>query len=121
MDACLNFFAQRPLHCPFFYTEVAGPAFEEFLDMLGQRVRLKGFDKYKGGLDNKGDTTGQFSLYTNYQQYEIMFHVSTMLPFTSNNRQQVQYQQFSSLRFNLFNVITSFFSFLEKGTSEMIL
>ena len=34
--------------------EEAGPAFNEFLDLIGQRVRLKGFDKYTGGLDNKG-------------------------------------------------------------------
>lgn len=33
--------------------EEAGPAFLEFLDTIGQRVRLKGFDKYKAGLDNK--------------------------------------------------------------------
>ena len=33
--------------------EDAGPAFQEFLETIGQRVRLKGFDKYKAGLDNK--------------------------------------------------------------------
>lgn len=33
--------------------EMAGPAFEEFLDLLGQRVRLKGFSKYRAQLDNK--------------------------------------------------------------------
>lgn len=33
--------------------EDAGPAFQEFLENIGQRVRLKGFDKYKAGLDNK--------------------------------------------------------------------
>eukprot|EP00069_Balaena_mysticetus_P021096 bmy_13314T0 len=33
--------------------ETAGPAFEEFLDLLGQRVRLKGFSKYRAQLDNK--------------------------------------------------------------------
>ena len=36
------------------------------------------------------DSTGTHSLYTRYQDYEIMFHVSTMLPYTSNNTQQVQ-------------------------------
>lgn len=35
------------------------------------------------------DSTGTHSLYTRYQDYEIMFHVSTMLPYTSNNTQQV--------------------------------
>lgn len=37
--------------------ESAGPALEEFLDLLGQRVRLKGFSKYRAQLDNKSRTT----------------------------------------------------------------
>ncbi|KAJ4443510.1 hypothetical protein ANN_05182 [Periplaneta americana] len=69
--------------------EEAGPAFHEFLDTIGQRVRLKGFDKYKAGLDNKTDSTGLYSVYSQYQDCEIMFHVSTLLPFTPNNRQQL--------------------------------
>jgi len=35
--------------------EDAGPAFQEFLETIGQRVRLKGFEKYKAGLDNKSE------------------------------------------------------------------
>lgn len=35
------------------------------------------------------DSTGTHSLYTVYQDHEIMFHVSTMLPYTPNNQQQV--------------------------------
>ncbi|XP_064173409.1 signal-induced proliferation-associated 1-like protein 2 isoform X1 [Anguilla rostrata] len=69
--------------------ESAGPAFEEFLDLLGQRVRLKGFSKYRAQLDNKTDSTGTHSLYTTYKDYELMFHVSTLLPYTPNNRQQL--------------------------------
>ncbi|XP_062257062.1 signal-induced proliferation-associated 1-like protein 2 isoform X4 [Platichthys flesus] len=69
--------------------ESAGPALEEFLDLLGQRVRLKGFTKYRAQLDNKTDSTGIHSLYTTYKDYELMFHVSTMLPYTPNNRQQL--------------------------------
>lgn len=69
--------------------EQAGPAFDEFLDMIGQRVRLRGFDKYKAGLDTKSDTTGLYSVYTQYQGNEIMFHVSTMLQYSPNNRQQL--------------------------------
>ncbi|XP_066092286.1 signal-induced proliferation-associated 1-like protein 2 isoform X2 [Saccopteryx bilineata] len=69
--------------------ETAGPAFEEFLDLLGQRVRLKGFSKYRAQLDNKTDSTGTHSLYTTYKDYELMFHVSTMLPYMPNNRQQL--------------------------------
>ncbi|XP_055333196.1 signal-induced proliferation-associated 1-like protein 1 isoform X2 [Paramacrobiotus metropolitanus] len=69
--------------------ETAGPAFDEFLDLLGQRIRLKSFDKYRAQLDNKSDSTGLYSLYTTFQDYEIMFHVSTMLPFTPSNKQQL--------------------------------
>uniref|UniRef100_A0A670IRB1 Signal induced proliferation associated 1 like 3 n=1 Tax=Podarcis muralis TaxID=64176 RepID=A0A670IRB1_PODMU len=69
--------------------EEAGPAFEEFLALLGEKVCLRGFDKYAAQLDTKTDSTGTHSLYTTYQGYEIMFHVSTMLPYTPNNRQQL--------------------------------
>ncbi|XP_073979531.1 uncharacterized protein [Rhodnius prolixus] len=66
-----------------------GPALTEFLDTIGTTVRLKGFEQYKAGLDNKTDSTGLYSVYSQYQDCEIMFHVSTMLPFTPNNRQQL--------------------------------
>lgn len=69
--------------------EHAGHAFDEFLDTIGQRVRLKGFDKYRAQLDNKTDSTGLYSVYATFQDCEIMFHVSTMLPYTPNNRQQL--------------------------------
>ncbi|KAL4656447.1 signal-induced proliferation-associated 1-like protein 1 isoform X2 [Arapaima gigas] len=69
--------------------EAAGPALEEFLQLLGERVRLKGFAKYRAQLDTKTDSTGTHSLYTTYKDYEIMFHVSTMLPYTPNNKQQL--------------------------------
>ncbi len=38
---------------------------------------------------SSADSTGTHSLYTTYKDYEIMFHVSTMLPYTPNNKQQV--------------------------------
>lgn len=69
--------------------EEAGPAFNEFLETIGKKVRLKGFESYKAGLDNKTDSTGTNSIYATYQDCEVMFHVSTMLPFTPNNRQQL--------------------------------
>ncbi|XP_024861275.1 signal-induced proliferation-associated 1-like protein 1 isoform X2 [Kryptolebias marmoratus] len=69
--------------------ETAGPALEEFLHLLGEKVRLKGFTKYRAQLDTKTDSTGTHSLYTSYKDYEIMFHVSTMLPYTPNNKQQL--------------------------------
>ena len=41
------------------------------------------------GVSVSADSTGTHSLYTTYQDYEVMFHVSTLLPYTPNNRQQV--------------------------------
>lgn len=37
--------------------ESAGPALEEFLNLLGERVRLKGFTKYRAQLDTKSMCT----------------------------------------------------------------
>ncbi|XP_065200520.1 GTPase-activating Rap/Ran-GAP domain-like protein 3 isoform X3 [Planococcus citri] len=64
--------------------------FNEFISLLGDKVRLKGWDKYRGGLDTKGDMTGKYSVYTIYEGHEIMFHVSTHLPYSKENRQQVE-------------------------------
>lgn len=35
--------------------ETAGPALEEFLDLLGEKIRLKGFTKYRAQLDTKSN------------------------------------------------------------------
>lgn len=35
--------------------ETAGPALEEFLQLLGEKVRLKGFTKYRAQLDTKSN------------------------------------------------------------------
>ncbi|KAM6973031.1 signal-induced proliferation-associated 1-like protein 3 [Aplochiton taeniatus] len=69
--------------------EEASPAFSSFLELLGEQVLLKGFTKYAAQLDTKTDSTGTHSLYTTYQGYEVMFHVSTMLPYMPNNPQQL--------------------------------
>uniref|UniRef100_A0A0C9R792 RAP1GAP_0 protein n=1 Tax=Fopius arisanus TaxID=64838 RepID=A0A0C9R792_9HYME len=68
----------------------SSPLFEEFLQILGDKVRLKGFDKYKGGLDTVHDLTGLYSVYTNWRGIEIMFHVSTLLPYEKHDPQKLQ-------------------------------
>ncbi|XP_051169982.1 signal-induced proliferation-associated 1-like protein 2 [Leptopilina boulardi] len=67
----------------------AGPAFLEFLDTIGQRVRLRGYEGFKAGLDTRTDSTGTHAVVANHRGAEVTFHVSTMLPFTPNNRQQL--------------------------------
>ncbi|XP_052719146.1 rap1 GTPase-activating protein 1-like isoform X15 [Crassostrea angulata] len=63
---------------------------EEFLSMIGDKVSLKDFQGYRGGLDTMYGQTGDNSVYANYQGREIMFHVSTLLPYTDGDPQQLQ-------------------------------
>lgn len=42
---CLNFAS-----C---FSEEAGPAFEEFMNLIGEKVMLKGFQGYRAQLDNR--------------------------------------------------------------------
>lgn len=65
-------------------------AFDEFLALLGDRVPLKDFEGYRGGLDTQHGQTGTESVYCQFRQREIMFHVSTLLPFTVGDTQQLQ-------------------------------
>lgn len=64
-------------------------AFDDFLDLLGDRIRLKGFGKYRGGLDIVNDLTGTHSVHATYGSKQIMFHVSTLLPFEQKDTQKV--------------------------------
>ncbi|KAJ8792533.1 hypothetical protein J1605_019752 [Eschrichtius robustus] len=73
-----------------FSNEIGSDAFQKFLNLLGETITLKGWTGYRGGLDTKNDTTGIHSVYTIYQGHEIMFHVSTMLPYSKENKQQVE-------------------------------
>ncbi|KAM4848927.1 GTPase-activating Rap/Ran-GAP domain-like protein 3 isoform 3-T3 [Urocitellus parryii] len=73
-----------------FSNEIGSEAFQKFLNLLGDTITLKGWTGYRGGLDTKNDTTGIHSVYTVYQGHEIMFHVSTMLPYSKENKQQVE-------------------------------
>ncbi|XP_053156387.1 rap1 GTPase-activating protein 1-like isoform X3 [Hemicordylus capensis] len=64
--------------------------FLEFLDLLGDRIQLQDFRGFRGGLDVTRGQTGTESVYTNFRGKEIMFHVSTKLPFTEGDAQQLQ-------------------------------
>lgn len=102
-----------------FGTTEESPAFTEFLDILGQRVQLRDFKgcvrgvgwghrkgfppsppppenplplmlcSFRGGLDVTHGQTGSESVYCHFRDKEIMFHVSTKLPYTEGDAQQV--------------------------------
>ncbi|XP_074874205.1 rap1 GTPase-activating protein 1 isoform X2 [Carettochelys insculpta] len=73
-----------------FSTTEESPAFAEFLDFLGQKVQLQDFKGFRGGLDVTHGQTGTESVYCTFHNKEIMFHVSTKLPYTEGDAQQLQ-------------------------------
>ncbi|XP_077296085.1 rap GTPase activating protein 1 isoform X3 [Arctopsyche grandis] len=73
-----------------FSNSVSSPAFDEFLDVLGQRIQLKDHKGYRGGLDIQNGHTGDQAIYEVFKEREIMFHVSTLLPYTDGDPQQLQ-------------------------------
>ncbi len=103
-----------------FSPESGSENFDKFQNLLGDAICLQGWAGYRGGLDTKSrtnknmslqinrgifyfilsyscslficldDTTGINSIYTVYQGHELMFHVSTMLPYSKENKQQVR-------------------------------
>jgi len=64
--------------------------YEEFLELLGEKVRLQGWKHYAAGLDVDKNQTGLNSIYTKWNNYEIMFHVSTLLPYSKKDHQQIE-------------------------------
>ncbi|XP_026090302.1 rap1 GTPase-activating protein 2-like isoform X2 [Carassius auratus] len=66
------------------------PAFTEFLRVLGDCVELQDFKGFRGGLDVSHGQTGSQSVYTVFRGQELMFHISTKLPYTEGDIQQVQ-------------------------------
>ncbi|XP_068601456.1 rap1 GTPase-activating protein 2-like [Brachionichthys hirsutus] len=66
------------------------PAFQEFLGILGDSIDLQDFKGFRGGLDVSHGQTGLASVFTVFRGRDIMFHVSTKLPFTEGDVQQLQ-------------------------------
>ncbi|KNC49648.1 uncharacterized protein AMSG_05699 [Thecamonas trahens ATCC 50062] len=78
-----------------YQNEHGSPAFEEFLDLLGDRVRLKGFTGYSAQLDTSHDGSGTHSVHrSKFAGYEIMFHVSTLLQYDPTDEQRIQRKRF---------------------------
>ncbi|XP_068097797.1 rap1 GTPase-activating protein 1 isoform X3 [Hyperolius riggenbachi] len=73
-----------------FSTIQESAAFVEFLELLGERVLLHDFKGFRGGLDVTHGQTGTESVYCNFRSKEIMFHISTKLPYTEGDAQQLQ-------------------------------
>lgn len=65
------------------------PEFTDFLQWLGERIELRGWTRFRGGLNVRDNVTGTHSYYTTLpsDNIEIMFHVSTELPFSDSDAQ----------------------------------
>jgi signal-induced proliferation-associated 1 like protein 1 len=69
--------------------ENATPAFNAFLNILGERIALRGWSGYRGDLDISSNCrTGERSVYAELDECQIMYHVSTMLPSDPHDAQQ---------------------------------
>lgn len=90
------------------------PAFQEFLDLLGQKIDLrdhKGYsihkysriyrennfflkkkkkNRYRGGLDTRHGQTGDSAVYEVFRGREVLFHVASLLPYSPGDSQQLQ-------------------------------
>eukprot|EP01111_Echinosteliopsis_oligospora_P014916 TRINITY_DN5738_c0_g1_i1.p1 TRINITY_DN5738_c0_g1~~TRINITY_DN5738_c0_g1_i1.p1 ORF type:complete len:764 (-),score=163.79 TRINITY_DN5738_c0_g1_i1:67-2358(-) len=76
-----------------FSNRQGSPEYEEFLEFLGHKIELKGWTGPRADLDTKTNTTGTHSLFTVWNSephsFEIMFHVSTMLPYDDTGLEQL--------------------------------
>lgn len=72
-----------------FSNDSASPEFTHFLSCLGDTINLKDYTGFNGGLDVRDNTTGTKSVVGKYRDLNIMFHVSTMLPYSPANKQQI--------------------------------
>lgn len=58
------------------FTERGSKEFERFLTILGNKIRLKGWDKYRGGLDVKGTKRNFIIIKLNDEKVKFRFRDS---------------------------------------------
>ncbi|KAJ3086737.1 hypothetical protein HK102_012609 [Quaeritorhiza haematococci] len=73
-----------------FSNENGSDSFNQFLKILGDTVPLKGFTGFAAGLDTKNNQTGAQALNTKWRNFEVTYHVSTYLPYSKDDTQQIQ-------------------------------
>ena len=73
--------------------------FDNFLKIIGTKIELNGWTGFRAGLDVRTGSTGKNSVHTVHKDTEIMFHVSTMLPFS-----KVHIKFLRAVNFNFFRV-----------------
>ena len=69
-------------------------AFEAFLNLLGPRVRLKGYPGFSAQLDTRHDDSGEYTRVRRYMGHDVVFHVSTELQYDETDDQRIQRKRF---------------------------
>lgn len=57
-----------------FIAEAGSPEFDRFISLLGDKIRLKGWDKYRGGLDVKGTLTHSVECCYRMTKHRVLTH-----------------------------------------------
>ncbi|GAB1222176.1 hypothetical protein ENUP19_0097G0015 [Entamoeba nuttalli] len=75
----------------FFNNREGSSYFEHFLNLLGNKIELFGYQGFVGGLDTKNRLMGDYTIVNTFSQgnIDIAFHISTWLPFMETNDQQL--------------------------------
>src|SRR3990167_5397315 len=95
-SSCLAFPSLAPVsnwhsnNDPSEQTERGSPAFDEFLENVGDKIALKNWQGFAGGLDTSGDRMGTHSIFMQVDSAQIMFHVSTYIPLKPTDLQQIE-------------------------------
>ncbi|KAI9033612.1 hypothetical protein CLU79DRAFT_724566 [Phycomyces nitens] len=72
---------------------LSGPC-EQFLEMMGSRVELKGYGGYAAGLDTQTGESGEVSYVSSWENKNIMYHVGPLMPLNHTDRQQVNRKKY---------------------------
>eukprot|EP01124_Arcella_intermedia_P009425 TRINITY_DN16146_c0_g1_i2.p1 TRINITY_DN16146_c0_g1~~TRINITY_DN16146_c0_g1_i2.p1 ORF type:complete len:1498 (-),score=421.68 TRINITY_DN16146_c0_g1_i2:90-4334(-) len=73
----------------FFGNVEEGKDFAEFLEFLGEKIALQGWNGYSAGLDTADNKTGTHAIHGKIEDSSIIFHVSTYLPYEKDDEQQL--------------------------------
>jgi len=63
-----------------FANDSPSKTFQTFLSLIGDKIKLHGFKGYVGGLDPTHGRTGEEAIHNKWNNFEIMYHVSCLLP-----------------------------------------
>ncbi|KAI8060173.1 hypothetical protein BC940DRAFT_323482 [Gongronella butleri] len=70
-------------------------SFAEFLECLGTKVALKGYDGWAAGLDTKNNASGDYTYRTSLDdKFEVVYHVATLMPLASGDKQYIQRKRY---------------------------